>query len=232
MELDWSEQSPHIRSLFRLWQPGDGYDEAALQSTEERLGVRFPPLLRTFYRAWGRRQDLTQRIHALLPLEYVEIRAKTLLFWAENQATYFWGVPCETLEEADPPVVVTSPWPFGWENEADIERTPNYAQVSNMIDDLTYLHAMGQGGALHGGAFTSGESELLVAWLEESWSKARVTTRVFHVSPEAFGGSCPPLYVRDGLALTSEWGFHVAARDAEALDELGQRFQMTWSHRW
>lgn len=23
-----SEQSPHIRTLFRPWQPGDGYDEA------------------------------------------------------------------------------------------------------------------------------------------------------------------------------------------------------------
>ena len=25
MEFDWSEQSPHIRSLYRPWQPGDGY---------------------------------------------------------------------------------------------------------------------------------------------------------------------------------------------------------------
>jgi hypothetical protein len=40
MKLDWSEQSPHIRTLFHPWQPGDGYDEATLQMAEARLGVR------------------------------------------------------------------------------------------------------------------------------------------------------------------------------------------------
>jgi hypothetical protein len=31
MDLDWSAQSPHICTLFRPWQPGDGYDKAAMQ---------------------------------------------------------------------------------------------------------------------------------------------------------------------------------------------------------
>src|SRR5581483_10929314 len=39
MELDWSEQSPHIRTLFCPWQPGDGYDEMTVQAAEERLGI-------------------------------------------------------------------------------------------------------------------------------------------------------------------------------------------------
>ncbi len=28
MELDWSEQLSHIRTLYRPWQPDDGYEEA------------------------------------------------------------------------------------------------------------------------------------------------------------------------------------------------------------
>jgi hypothetical protein len=59
MELDWSEQSPHIRSLYHPWQPGDGYDEAEIEAAEARLGFRLPSTLRNFYLAWGRRQDLT-----------------------------------------------------------------------------------------------------------------------------------------------------------------------------
>ena len=61
MELDWSEQSPHIRTLFRPWQPGEGYDEADIPEAEARLGVRLPPLLRNFYLAWGMRHDLTKK---------------------------------------------------------------------------------------------------------------------------------------------------------------------------
>ncbi len=48
MEPDWSEQSPHIRTLFRPWQPGDGYDEAEIEAAEARLGVRLPTTLRNF----------------------------------------------------------------------------------------------------------------------------------------------------------------------------------------
>lgn len=37
MELDWSEQSPHIRSLYRPWQPGDEYGEAILQAARRHV---------------------------------------------------------------------------------------------------------------------------------------------------------------------------------------------------
>ncbi len=45
MELDWSEQAPHIRTLFRPWQPGDGYDKAAFQTEEAQLAARLPVTL-------------------------------------------------------------------------------------------------------------------------------------------------------------------------------------------
>src|SRR5579862_2689101 len=106
MELDWSEQSPHIRSLFHPWQPGDGYDEATIAAAEARLGVRLPKVLRNFYLAWGRRRDLTKLNHPLLAPDALQMRTDTLIFWVENQESYDWGIPREALEEADPPVVV------------------------------------------------------------------------------------------------------------------------------
>ena len=53
MELDWSEQSPHIRTLFRPWQPGDGYDEFKIKAVEARPGVRLPTTLRNILEAVG-----------------------------------------------------------------------------------------------------------------------------------------------------------------------------------
>jgi hypothetical protein len=53
MDLDWSEQSPHIRTLFRPWQHGDGYPEDDLAAAEVRCGVRLPVTLRSFYGTWG-----------------------------------------------------------------------------------------------------------------------------------------------------------------------------------
>ena len=66
MELDWSEQSLHIRTLYAPWQSGNGYEESMILAEEVRLGVRLPDPLRTFYQAWGRRKDLAQTYqHAL-----------------------------------------------------------------------------------------------------------------------------------------------------------------------
>jgi hypothetical protein len=53
MELDWSEQSPHIRTLYRRWQPGDGYEEAIIAAAEAKLGLRLPAILRNFYPTSG-----------------------------------------------------------------------------------------------------------------------------------------------------------------------------------
>ncbi len=234
MKLDWSAQSPHIRTLFHPWQPGDGYDEAIIQETEERLGVRLPMLLRTFYRAWGRRQDLTQMNHLLLYPDQLMIRADTFLFWEENQGGDYWGVPREALEEADPPVVVTASGPSGWEVESELNWTLSHPHLSFFLDDMTYLHAF-CGGAIHGGYTQPFKSDLPVhqrVWLEEHWNKAMVTPRAFGLSRELPVDAWPTLYVRDGLAFWWSGGGSLAAREAEALDEISQRFQLTWKHRW
>jgi hypothetical protein len=209
MECDWSEQSPHIRTLLRPWQPGDGYDEATLQAAEERLGVRLPRTLRQFYLAWGRRADLTQRVHPLLPPDELEIRDDALEFWAENQAVVLWGIRCERLEEADPPVVVA------WNLKEGLEWTPSHAHLSTFLDDMTSHHAFCPGGAIHGGwirlyGFHDDMPAGQVAWLEEEWSKATVTPLAFGMDPDLPVENWPTLYVRDGQAF--RWAAMAARR--------------------
>ena len=42
----------------------------------------------------------------------------------------------------------------------------------------------------------------------------------------------PILYVRDGQAIRLSPWCSLAAREAHALDEISQRFQITWEERW
>lgn len=247
MDLDWSEQSSHIRTLYRPWQPGDGYDEATLQATEMRLDLRLPAPLRAFYLAWGRRRDLTQTYDFLGSPEELVMKADTLIICAENQVVAYWGVQREALHQVDPPVVVTPSGPSGWEVASELHWTPSHRHLSGFLDDLTYQHAF-DGGALHGGYTAlyphppcSALPAHHIAWLEEGWHKAKVGSKCFHAVPSdsAIEDTWPPVYVRDGQAFCELAGsggvgpaWRIAAREAKVVDEIGQRFQITWARRW
>lgn len=234
MELDWSAQSPHIRTLYHPWQPGDGWDEATVEATEARLGFRLPTPLRSFYLAYGRRRDMTQRTDHFLDPDELLVQADTLIFCVENQAVVYWGVQRQAVEEDDPPVVVTDSGPSGWDVESELDWTPYYTHLSGFLDDLLYLHA---------GVYTAMTDwdvpplpEHHIAWLEENWSKATVGPLLYgmDVPESAIDSTWPPLYVRDGQAFSWHPGYNglgicsLAAREAEALDEISQRFQIKW----
>lgn len=237
MELDWSAQSPHIRSLYHPWQPGDGWDEVTIQAAEARLGLRLPNPLRKFYLAYGRRRDMTHANHFLLTPAELVVRADTLIFCVENQAAVYWGIRCEALEADDPPVAVTWSGPSGWDVESELDWTPYYTHVSGFLDDLMYLHA-GVYKAMTGWDVPP-LPEHHIGWLAENWSKARVGPLFYGVGvPEStIDTTWPPLYVRDGQAFRWHPGYNgpgicwLAAREAEALDEISQRFQIKWRTR-
>jgi hypothetical protein len=235
-ELDWSAQSPHIRSLFRPWQPGDGYDEAALLAAEARLlpgGARLPATLRAFYRAWGERDDLTDRNEHLLAPEQWVIHSGALIFCAENQACAYWALPLESLEQPDPAVYISD---SGWEVltgevKAEFEWQPSYWHVSTFLDGLTYLHAF-SGGAVHGAG--TGRIQVLpeqVAWLERDWGTVTwFTPQVRGTEPQMIGST---LYVRDGQAV-DVWPSRVnaVAKSVEALDRVAHGLGLAWKGRW
>lgn len=235
MELDWSTQSPHIRSLFPPWQPSDGYDEATLVAAETRLGIRLPTCLRTFYRAWGKRPDLTKGDDPFLNPQELLVRKDTLLFWMENQAIYYGGVPCRALEEADPEVVLTAPGPSGWRVEAELDWKPSQTALSGFLDAMTYLRAF-DGAAIHGACtelYAPPLSAEQVAWLEAHWQKASVSPMTFRLMPDdPVEEPCPTLYVREGQAFSSLSWHRLLTNTASSIDEIGQQLGITWSGRW
>ena len=235
MELDWSEQSPHIRTLYHPWQPGDGYEESAIAAAEDRPGIRLPAPLRSFYQTWGRRKEMTRLNHPLLgPASWI-LRPDALIFCVENQATGYWAILREDLGKVNPAVVRAWALP-DWEAReiaSPLTWEPSHAHVSDFLDTLTYHHAL-CGGAIHGGwtelFFHHQKSQ--DAWLEQHWHRIPVGALVFGLDDGAEAKYDLPFYVRDGQALAWFWGCSVAARSAEVLDEIGQALQVTWEHRW
>jgi hypothetical protein len=222
MELDWSEQSPHIRTLFRPWQPGDGCDEATLQAAEARLGIRFPLTLRNFCLAWGHRRDLTRKVHPLLPPDELQFRDDALVFWAENQAVVLWGIRHEHLEEAAPPVVEA------WNLDEGLEWTPSHVRLLDFLDDLTYEHALSGGALYWGWSVERVQTQEQTQWLEDHWRKARVGRRFSYWTPDDEERS-KTLYIREGQAVCWNLGWwSAAANSQEALDEIAQALQITW----
>src|SRR5258708_1638947 len=233
MELDWSEQSPHIRTLYAPWQQGDGYEESMISTEEARLGVHLPAPLRIFYQAWGRRKDLTQTNQSLLELGELVGRPDALIFCAENQGCSYWAIQREGLEKANPPVVMAyalQDWEMS-EISSPLIWMASHAHVSDFLDTLTYHHAL-CGGAMHGGyAERFHPQEFQDAWLEQHWHRTTVGPMVFGLGDGDYGDL--PFYVRNGQALA--WYHHgcsAAARSVEDLDEIGQALQVTWKCRW
>jgi hypothetical protein len=233
MKLDWSEQSSHIRTLYRPWQPGDGYEEDIITAAESQLRVHLPTLLRAFYRAWGRRQDLTQIRDCLLAPDELVIQTDALIFGVENQATYYWAVRREFLEQFNPPVVFAAAKAGRsvWEMQPRLTWRSSHAHLSDFLDDLTYENAL-SGGAIHGGSSDlfrpNGNQQV---WLEQHWRHAVVTPMCFGMEPDVEHTPLR-LFVRDGQALMWGYGCTAAVREAQALDEISQALQITWVRRW
>ena len=230
MELDWSEQSAHIRTLYAPWQPGDGYEEHLISAAEDRLGVCLPDPLRSFFLAWGRRKDLTRTNHPMLSPAELILQSDALIFWVENQGCTYWAIPLGDLAKANPPVVRAYPdWnlsglasPLVWE--------PSHDHVSDFLDTLTYRHAL-DGGSLHGaGVDFFRHQEFQERWLEHHWHRATVGPTALgfeeEFDEELF------LYVRPGQALAWHFICVAATSSAEALNEIAQALQITWEHQW
>jgi len=234
--LDWSEQSPHIRSLFRLWHPGDGYEEDMIAAAEARClagGQHLATTLRSFYGTWGRRRDLTQMNEYLLSPEEWVVHSGALIFCVENQATAYWALPLESLAVLDPAVVVAYAGPERsvWEVTAELHWRHSHRRVSAFLDALTFMHAF-SGGALHGAK--SARVPALpeqIAWLEQDWRTAAVASLAY-TDPEVAIPLGSPLYVREGQAV--EWfdRFFAVANSAQALDEIARSLEIDWVTRW
>lgn len=238
MDLDWSEQSPHIRSLYAPWQPEDGYEDDVIAAAEARCGVRLPATLRSFYGVWGRRHDLTRMNECLLPPDAWVVHSNALIFCVENQACAYWALPLEALEGADPPILEADSGPEMSLREltVDLAWRTRRQHVSAFLDDLTYTHAFSRGalnGAWSGPTYPE---PWQVETLERDWRKATYMSMQLRSTavndPAVDGWLGSPLYVRDGQAIEWFHNFFAVANSEEALDEMAQALAIEWEERW
>jgi hypothetical protein len=98
-----------IEWFAREWQTplrdGDGCTAEQVAIVEERLGLRLPASMVTFYRLLGWRTDLTRNQDTLIFLQSLSVVDGALVYRIENQACVSWGVRVAHLELDDPPVV-------------------------------------------------------------------------------------------------------------------------------
>lgn len=107
-----------IRGFAAAWATpltdADGWDDAALDAAEARLGISLPAAVREAYALFGRRTDLTSNQDRLLEPKQLYVHDGLLVFRSENQNVSRWGV---RLDGPDPAVCIgadldddTEPW--------------------------------------------------------------------------------------------------------------------------
>ena len=70
----------------------DGWDAAAMDEVETRLGLTLPAAMREAYALFGRRDDLTSNHDQLLEPKQLYVHDGLLVFRDENQGAARWGV--------------------------------------------------------------------------------------------------------------------------------------------
>jgi hypothetical protein len=220
----WSAHAPHIQSLFRPWRSGDGYSAPTIAAAETALDLHFPLLLHSFYQAWGNRTDLTRQVQTLLAPSDLFVQSDALIFCVENQAVWYWGIPCAVLHEDDPPIVTART------EKPELIWQPSHDHLSDFLDYLSYSHALA-GGALHGAYAQEGMDE----------SQAQLLRQHYAVQPLPSypQGRVPDpklrpwsLFVGKGFVIEGGVQITAAARNTALLEEIKDVLHIAWGHRW
>ncbi|MGN6104778.1 MAG: hypothetical protein ACTHU0_06735 [Kofleriaceae bacterium] len=91
-----------IEWCTRLWRVEAPDSEQAVNERETALGLSLPVLLRAYYLGLGLRDGEMLHVH---PLGQLAVSAGGLTFASEQQGTFSWAIPLESLADPDPPLV-------------------------------------------------------------------------------------------------------------------------------
>jgi hypothetical protein len=191
--------------------------------------------LRSFYRSWGRRDDLTRsRERLTLPDERL-IFPDAVVICIENQGTIFWSILRESFAAPDPPVY------FGdviWSDDND---TPSvgpwrlsHERVSDFLDALVLAHTFAKG-ASHGAyaepyTYENRNLQHEVA-ISGKYTEKVIRSVPWGITPDAMERRWP-VFVGDGVIIDCSWGLWVAANNAGKIDEVADLLQISWQDRW
>ena len=94
----------NIATLYQLDHLPCGLPEAEITAAEQRLGIRFPAMLREYLRTLGGNEAVNQSFNRLLPLEKIDFDGDYLVLMEENQGVFLCGIARADLAQDNPPV--------------------------------------------------------------------------------------------------------------------------------
>ena len=231
----WSENASWILSVYEPWQRGDGYSEEAISEAEDIVGTRLPERLRSFYRSWGRREDITRSRERLILPDVCLIFPDAVVICIENQGTIFWSILRESFADPNPSVHLAE---VAWSPDDD---TPSvgpwrlsYEHLSDFLDALILGHAFAKG-ALHGAyalPHTYGDKNVRHEVATSGKYAEKVIRSVpWGIIPDAMERRWA-VFFDNGVIVDCMWFLSVAANCAEEIDKVADLLQVVWQDRW
>ncbi len=231
----WSENAHWILSVYEPWERGDGYSEEAVSEAETLIGTRLPDRLRSFYRSWGKREDITgSRDYLILPDARL-VFPNAVVIAVENQGTIYWSILRNSVAEPNPPVQFAE---IDWSDGTD---TPNvgpwrlsHGHVSDFLDGLAVSHAFAKGAIRGAGAHTSAsETHRQRQQINDlgQWAEVEINSVPWTIIPDSMKRRWP-VFVGDGVVIDFSFGVLLAANNDEKVDEVADLLQVLWQDRW
>ena len=93
----------HITTLYRLDHTRCGLPEHQIAAAEQRLGIRFPAVLREYLLTLGGNEAVNQSFNRLLPLGEMDFDGGYLVLTEENQGVSRCGIAKADLAQDNPP---------------------------------------------------------------------------------------------------------------------------------
>lgn len=113
----WKLLKSAIADWYAPLGQSDGFSKKEIAKAEKRLGFKLPKAFKEWYGLAGAREDIWSRQDEMISPEdlfqfneykclFSEHFDDVLVFYAENQGCYYWGIPRDRMSEDDPPVVI------------------------------------------------------------------------------------------------------------------------------
>jgi hypothetical protein len=166
-----SMQFSAIRDLFEVYDNSYGYTEEELQAQEQRLNIKLPAALRTYYAALGKHKEMNQTQDSLILPEQLHVdRNGRMVFYTENQFAAVWGILLTDMEQDDPPVYISYS-DDNWQREG--------STVSAFLTAMAHLQAIF---AFRYSANSTGVDEAVIKVVEQHWKKLEGTLSIWQVT--------------------------------------------------
>lgn len=127
----------NITTLYQLDHLPCGLPESEITAAEQRLGIRFPAVLREYLLTLGGNEAANQSFNRLLSLEKIDFDGDYLVLMEENQGVFLCGIARADLAQDNPPVHIG----FYTDETESYKWQPHLPDTRTLLLELAYINA-------------------------------------------------------------------------------------------